>query len=140
MDLRPHSRLNIFVSPRRIQLWVWLLLPFLVARACLPAGFMAQAVAGRLQLVFCSAGYSQHSVTADADNAAGHAQGQSHDKSQNDFSCPFGQSVSAPLLSFNGSELIEFIADAEMLSPAESPYYAAGPPRFISTRGPPAHA
>ena len=119
------------MNSRRVQLWVWWLLPFLVARALMPVGFMAQAQDGKLQIVFCNAGFS-HSAT-------GHDSAHNkHSSTQHDFSCPFAQAAAAPLLDIGSSESIPFIATAEILPPAASPYYAAGPPRFIATRGPPA--
>lgn len=121
------------MSSRRVQTWVWWLLPFLVARALMPVGFMAQAVDGKLQIVFCSAGVSQlHTGHDDS--------GNKHTSAQNDFSCPFAQAAAAPPLDIGSSEAIPFIPTAEILPPAESPYYAAGPPRFIATRGPPAYS
>lgn len=104
----------------------------------MPVGFMAQGHGGTLQFVFCSAGISQPQ-TAEHNAAGNHSSGQ-HDASQVDFSCPFAQVAAAPLLDLSGSETIPFIATAEILPPAESPYYAAGPPRLDLARGPPAHS
>ena len=105
------------------------MLPFLVARALMPVGFMAQAVGGKLQIVFCSAGLAQ--------SGTDHGNEHKHASAQHDFSCPFAQAAAAPPLDISGSETIAFIPTAEILPPPESPYYAAGPPRFIATRGPP---
>ncbi len=116
---------------RRAQSWVWWLLPFLMARALMPVGFMAQAHEGKLQIVFCSAGVAQSDASHDA-------AGKDHSGPQNDFSCPFAHVTAAPLLDVGSSEAISFFPTAEILPPAESPYYASGPPRFIATRGPPA--
>ena len=116
------------MTAHRIHLWVWLLLPFLVARALMPVGFMAQAQGGKLQIVFCSAGFSQPGLDHHDDK---HADGH------NDFSCPFAHVAAAPLLIVSSSEVIAFIATAAVVLPADSPYYAVGPPRFIATRGPP---
>lgn len=118
------------MNSRRVHSWVWLLLPLLVARAVVPVGFMARAQDGQLQMVFCSSGISQ----PDADHDAA---GKQHTDAQNDFSCPFAQVAAAPLPDLGGSVAIPFIPAADILPPAESPYYAAGPPRFIATRGPP---
>lgn len=117
---------------RRTQAWIWWLLPFLVARALMPVGFMAQAMDGKLQIVFCSAGFAQAGLSHGADHDA-----NKHAGAQNDFSCPFAHVAAAPMPLFTGSESIPFLATAEIVPPAESPYYAAGPPRFIATRGPP---
>ena len=123
------------MSRRQVHLWVWWLLPFLVARALMPVGFMAQAHDGKLQIVMCSAGVSLPGAQSAGDaNAHG---GKSFDAKHGDVSCPFAQAAAAPLLDVSGSQQIAFIPTAVSLPPAESPYYAAGPPRFIATRGPP---
>ncbi len=116
------------MTSRRVQTWVWWLLPLLVARALMPVGFMAQVHDGQLQIVFCSAGQL---ALADAD------QDGDHDVTQGDLPCPFAQAAAAPLPDVTGSEPIPFILSAAILPTAESPYYASGPPRFIATRGPP---
>jgi len=129
----------------RSQSWVWWLLPFLVARALVPVGFMARVSDGQLSVVFCSVGAlglqaANHktSVTgAHADGSLSAASDDQDDSTQADFSCPFSQVAAAPLLDVSGSEAIPYIATTEVLSFVESPYYAVGPPRFIATRGPP---
>lgn len=125
------------MTSRRLQSWVWWLLPLLVARALMPVGFMAQMQDGQLQIVFCSAGISQlaRSDPGDAD----HADAQ-HNASQGDLSCPFAQAAAAPLPDLSRSEVVSFIPAAVILPWSESPYYASGPPRFIATRGPPEKA
>ncbi len=126
---------------RRAQCWVWWLLPFLVARALVPVGFMAQMSEGQFRLVFCTAGMAQTlNAGAATDHAADKSTGHQGSATQADFSCPFSQVAAVPLLDISGSEAIPFISSAEVLPPAESPYYAAGPPRRITNRGPPAHA
>jgi Protein of unknown function (DUF2946) len=121
------------MSSRRVQVWVWWLLPLLVARALMPVGFMAQAQEGKLQVVFCSAGFAQ--PAADHDGAD-----SKHSAAQNDFSCPFAQVAAAPLLDISSSEAVPFIPTAEILPQSKSPYQVSGPPRFIATRGPPAYS
>ena len=108
----------------------------------MPVGFMAQAVHGQLQIVFCTAGYPQlktltHAEHADA-GVATHT--NAADQHQHDFSCPFGHAVAAPLLDLSGSEVIAYLPQAESLPPTDAPYYAIGPPRVVLTRGPPANA
>ncbi|WP_093280885.1 hypothetical protein [Solimonas aquatica] len=39
---------------RRLQIWLWCLLPFLAAHMLVPAGFMPQFANGHAQLVLCS--------------------------------------------------------------------------------------
>lgn len=124
------------MTARRVHAWVWWLLPFLVARALVPVGFMAAPVDGDFKIVFCSAG-SVPSHAASSEDGASVATQQAGDHTQNDFSCPFGATAAVPLLDVSGSEQIAYLPEAEVLPSAESPYYAAGPPRFIATRGPP---
>ena len=117
------------MTSRRVQSWVWLLLPFLVARALMPVGFMAQAHDGKMQIVFCTAGFAQPGAPSDHSDK--------HDSSHGDFSCPFAHVAAAPLPDLSGSVAIAFI-DAEVFLPlTELPYYAAGPPRIHHVRGPP---
>ena len=121
------------------------MLPFLVARALVPVGFMARVSEGHLNLVFCSVGTvglqasghrSSHS-NASSDRSTDAAGDNQDDGTQTDFSCPFSQVAAAPLLDVSGSEAIPYLATTEVPSFIDSPYYAVGPPRFIATRGPP---
>lgn len=132
------------MKPRRVQTWVWWLLPFLVARALMPVGFMAQGQGGDFKLVFCSsvAALADHFAANDRSHAtdAGqpdHSPSDSSSHDQSDLSCPFGHAAPAPLLDLSGSEAIAFIAAAVHLPHAEPPYLAVGPPRAVSARGPP---
>lgn len=115
---------------RRAQTWVWLLLPFLVARALMPVGFMAQLHQGKLQIVLCSAGFAKQA-------SLGQGDGVKHDTSHADDSCPFAQVAAAPVLDVSGSEAIAYLASEVVLPTSELPYYAAGPPRQHRVRGPP---
>ncbi len=130
----------------RSQSWVWWLLPFLVARALVPVGFMARVSDGHLNLVFCSLAYAGAQTVNDRRSQAGidhdglvkHAGDDQDDATQTDFSCPFSQVAAVPLLDVTGSEAIAYIATSEIPASVDTPYYAVGPPRFIATRGPPA--
>jgi hypothetical protein len=88
------------VNTRRAQAWAWWLLPFLVARALLPTGFMAQAQNGQLNLVLCSAGFAKLDRTNRAESIT---RSVSQDElahqgsSQADVICPFALSGSAAL-------------------------------------------
>ncbi|MGE0116054.1 MAG: hypothetical protein AB7T07_14375 [Steroidobacteraceae bacterium] len=119
------------MSSRRIQTWVWWLLPLLVARALMPVGFMAQARDGKFQIVFCMAGVS-------LPQAAAHDDAGSDRASQSDLSCPFAHAAAAPLLDTSSSVVIAFFPSAEIYPPADLPNHASGPPRFDLARGPPA--
>lgn len=130
VTLRAPPRLSIlFMSSRRAQTWVWLLLPFLVARALMPAGFMAQLHEGKLQIVLCSAGFSKLADLGQGDDQ--------HGTVHVDDSCPFSQAAAAPVLLLNGSDAIPYVEDETFLPPTELAYYAAGPPRHHPARGPP---
>lgn len=126
----------------RSQFWVWWLLPFLVARALVPVGFMARMSDGHLSLVFCSVSASklntaEHSAGIQQNGLVDTANDDQDGSTQADFSCPFSQVAAVPLLDVSGTEAIAYIATSEVPSVVETPYYAVGPPRFIATRGPP---
>ncbi len=136
--------LSLCVNSRRFHSWVWWLLPLLVARALVPVGFMAQAAdQGGLQIVICqvgapkfltqNAGDTQHSGQTQDDSSSNNAHWQ------HDHACPFGHAVAAPIAQFSGGESIAFFASSEARAATEPPYFAAGPPRRITNRGPPAH-
>ena len=42
------------MTQRQAKFWVWWLLPFLAARALVPAGFMTDVASGTFRLVMCS--------------------------------------------------------------------------------------
>ena len=133
------------MSLRRTHSWVWWLLPFLVARALVPVGFMARVSDGHLNLVFCAVGYAGSKaiddragrVGVDNDGVTKKASDDRIESTQADFSCPFSQVAAAPLLDVSASEAIPYNATTEIPAFVESLYYAVGPPRFIATRGPP---
>ncbi|MGE0116057.1 MAG: DUF2946 family protein [Steroidobacteraceae bacterium] len=120
------------MSSRRLQTWVWWLLPLLVARSLVPVGFMAQAHEGKFQIVFCTTGVSLPLAVAH-DDAGGN-----HDASHANSSCLFAQAAAVPLPDLSGSAAIAFLPTAEMLPPADLPTHASGPPRLDRARGPPA--
>lgn len=127
----------------RSQFWVWWLLPFLVARALVPVGFMARVSNGHLSLVFCSVTASKlhaanHSIGVQQNGLIDTVNDDQDDSTQTDFSCPFSQVAAVPLLDVSGSEAITYITTSEIPNILEAPYFAVGPPRFIATRGPPA--
>ena len=126
---------------------LWILLPMLLARAWIPAGFMVSVEAGALQLMFCPAGIVQptglqaqqhvhhqgmhHADGVDADAAA-------HDG--DNLTCPFSlvaASVPTEVPYFHGAasdlsdERFDFIS---------APALRAGPLRADRIRGPPALA
>lgn len=125
--------------------WVWWLLPVLVARALVPAGFMAQATPqGVLQIVICQAGAPKFLTQAAAEthhaDETGNKSAPDSSHWQNDHSCPFGHIAAAPVAHISGGERIAFLASSEVSVAEEPPYLAVGPPRVITNRGPPVHA
>ena len=104
----------------------------LVARAFVPVGFMAQAHDGKMQVVMCSAWAALPGVHDDRT-------GNNLDHQHGDFSCPFAHAAAAPLLDVGGNIEAALVPFAEILPPADTPYCAVGPPRFIATRGPPVY-
>lgn len=115
-------------SRRHTRGWIALLLPLMLLRALLPAGYMPVAVDGELRIVMCSAGLA---LIADTGNTGDHTQ------PSDDGSCLFAHAaafappaaapccaVAPPSLSFDASLITE-------LPPA------TGPPRATSARAPP---
>lgn len=112
---------------RKLRLFAYVL-PFLVARALLPAGFMPTVQGGELQLAFCGFSF------------AAPAQGDDHsgpDPTAGDHACTFAQPAFAALP----------VLPAELppdLTPRIAPFSPAqfiaktGPPRTAGSRAPPA--
>jgi hypothetical protein len=69
---------------RRSHRWIVWLLPFLVARAFVPTGFMVSAVAGELSLAFCPSAGPVAELAALNTTGAAEQQAQGHEHSQSD--------------------------------------------------------
>jgi hypothetical protein len=101
------------------------LLPLLVFRALIPAGFMASPIAGSLQLVFCGTGHHDHA----------------HHSTAGDPTCPFAQSAGpAPLPTLpmlpTSVEALAF----DLPTTVAQTVVQFGPLRQQTPRGPPALA
>ncbi|HEY4369501.1 MAG TPA: hypothetical protein VGN07_19865 [Steroidobacteraceae bacterium] len=142
---------------QRCVLW---LLPLLVLRAFVPAGFMVSTAANGLELTFCSA---QVPMLADqmpadhmmpADHAmhgaahAGHAMPMAdgnavdphaahHAGKHFDSPCPFGVAVAAIVTDLLPVSLATVVAAVASVEFSSAPVFSAGPIRTDRIRGPP---
>lgn len=138
------------------QRWAIWLLPLMLVRAFVPAGFMLSAQAGELSLVFCSGSVTaaqshsehlahQHHASHSADPSAPRAESDSQSDSESNHSesnseasaaCPFAASstaASAELPYFVGQFApLDYEHPISTLSVASS-----GPQRSERIRGPP---
>ena len=113
-------------APRKIRLLLYVL-PFVLARLLLPAGFMPTLQGGELRLAFCGA--------AAATATDGGTQAAPHPLDGNDH-CPFAQPALAML------PVLPAVppAVAVVLPPPATPVSfqpTTGPPRAFGSRAPP---
>jgi hypothetical protein len=130
---------------RLLQRWAIWLLPLLLARAFVPAGFMLSAQAGELSLIFCSgiastaapqvskhAAHQHHAGHATEDGSASGTEAGSDGFS----SCPFAVAGAAPTL-----DLPHVVGHLAAIEHEESfaplLFSSAGPARADRIRGPP---
>lgn len=128
-----------------LSLWI---LPLLLARALIPAGFMLSVEAGQLQLMFCPAGVSQP-LGSQPQAHAQHHQGMHHGSApdsaatshaQDNAPCPFSLVASAT------PTHVPYLADAtgspsdERFEFLSAPTFRVGPLRADRIRGPPSLA
>lgn len=122
------------LTRRHTRQIIALLLPLMVLRAFLPAGFMPVAGQGELRIVMCSEGIQAPSTTARDDGANGHQlpSGSSGDCAfaHAATSAPPTQTVVAIIAPLRETRFLSFVATT--LPPA------TGPPRATAARGPPA--
>lgn len=118
------------IARRHLHLLIALLLPLMVMRGMLPAGYMAAAEGGKLRIVMCSGG-----LLPAGDSGSGHDDRQASDAG----SCLFAHATTvAPPV-----QLYAALASAPDLSsftsaPSASLPPATGPPRLAGARAPPA--
>lgn len=143
-------------NPRRMNrrfaklLTLWIV-PLLLARALIPAGFMLAADANGLSLVFCSGSMSL--APAAQDPHAGHAGHIAHAEHHDPHSghessgmqhesgpCPFSLAASAALADITSSTDVAFVVATTVVAVPSSPAVSAGPLRADRIRGPPALA
>ena len=113
---------------RKVRLLLYVL-PFVLARLLLPAGFMPALQDGELRLAFCG-------VVASATPDAGTANADPHPLDGNDH-CPFAAPALAML------PVLPAVPPAVplVLPPPAAPVYfqpTTGPPRAFGSRAPPA--
>ena len=116
------------ISRHRLRLVIALLLPLMVLRGLLPAGYMADVRNGELRIVMCSAG-----LAVLGDDHGKHPQGSTD--------CPFALAHAAviapplqPLLALLApAPALRFTSFAGAVLPPST-----GPPRTTLVRGPPA--
>jgi hypothetical protein len=118
------------IARRHIHLLIALLLPLMVMRGMLPAGYMPVADGGAIKMALCSDGLQQPSGDGDTDNR--HLPGSNGD-------CLFAHAASiAPpaqsvVIATGLTELFYFIPAESISQPP-----ATGPPRLTAARAPPA--
>jgi hypothetical protein len=128
-----------------LSLWI---LPLLLARALIPAGFMLSVDAGGLQLIFCPAGVVQpfgsqpqeHAVHHEGMNHADAAQDSAPSHDDDNAPCPFSLvastvSCEVPYLHAAAGNLSD-----ERFEFISAPTFRVGPVRTDRIRGPPALA
>lgn len=146
--LRILGRGNLHLMTRRsLNRWTMWLLPLLVLRAFVPAGFMFSADAGRLLLTFCptvatgkSNGDHSHALAQHASGAGVEHQHHQNDSPGHEFSpCPFSLTATgcAGELAYV-ADLVERPSYSKVLF--ESVHVASSYFRADRIRGPPALA
>jgi hypothetical protein len=135
------------------QRWAIWLLPLMLVRAIVPAGFMLSAQAGELSLVFCSGSvtaaqpssehlahqhHASHSADPSASSSESHSESNtSESNSEGIAACPFAASGTAA-----NAELPYFVGQFAPLDyehPVNTlPVASSGPQRADRIRGPPA--
>jgi hypothetical protein len=155
------------MKPRTLQRWILWLLPLMLLRAFVPAGFMLAAHSGELSVVFCSSvrapatssSEREHPSVEPAAHSHHHEQshhqvdlgvftgehqlhhGQPNDgaehKASGANSCPYALVAATP------ASQIEFFLDQPASEPSQDwfgalPFSSFGPQRTQSIRGPPA--
>lgn len=128
------------MSARRKQLWLAWLLPLLVLRAFVPAGFMLSWSGNDLQIVLCS-GMGPATPSVSDRVAQGGEHHHHHDggesKIHENSLCPFAAA------GFAGAAQPEFIPDLALLAGEERPGFLTDPTRRSTRvashriRGPP---
>jgi hypothetical protein len=118
------------IARRHIHLLIALLLPLMVMRGMLPAGYMPMADGGEFKITMCSEGLQQPPGDGDTDNR--HLPGSNGD-------CLFAHAANlAPPA--QGVVFAAGLAELFYFIPAESTSQppATGPPRLAAARAPPA--
>lgn len=123
------------MNQQQAKFWVWWLLPFLAARALVPAGFMLDVSHGNAAVVICSADFAKnigHSRSSDSITTHG---GQ-HNNIEHSI-CPFAFSAGATLASTVLDIPDRLLSDAYNTCQQLS-RFSADPASVYLARGPPA--
>lgn len=128
---------------RHLNLLTLLILPLLLARALVPAGFMLSAGAGGLQLMFCPAGVVQ--PFGSSHEHAGHHEGMHHDAgddastshNNDNAPCPFSLVASAAPGAASYLPTVTTIVSDAVFEFSSAPAIRVGPIRTDLIRGPP---
>jgi len=115
-----------------MHLVIALLLPLMVLRAMLPAGYMPVAQDGTLRIAMCSDGI-QPAATDHGDKSTG----SGHEQSSVSGSCAFANAAASapPPAALQSIAVIEF--DAGFIPAGAAPHRSASIVRVQSARGPP---
>lgn len=141
---------------KSLTLWI---VPLLLARAMIPAGFMLSAGADGLDLMFCpgsmqmSAAPSQHagdhgehashqdagqhSGHGDSHSASRHADDASGGSAHDNAPCPFALAASAASVDVPYLASVALVPSDEIVVFISAPAASAGPLRIDRIRGPP---
>ena len=119
------------ISRRRIRGWIALLLPLMLLRALLPAGYMPVAAQDGLHIVMCSDGLADRTAPAP---------GPDHSPTPDGSHCLFAHAAAfAPPQAAAAIVTPAPVAFSTAPDPV-SGSTATGPPRLHTARGPPRHS
>jgi len=136
------------MKPSYIRRWIWCVLPFLVARVFVPAGFMLSNGQDGLSLVLCSGTgpvatfratssaapeQQHHAEHGEHHYGQGGGGGDTHD----DAPCPFSLAASACTADITYFAAPDSVAPTQTIVSYSSPPPGAGPVQIDRIRGPP---
>lgn len=122
------------LTRRHTRQIIALLLPLMVLRAFLPAGFMPVTGNGELRIVMCSEGLQAPATTTRDDSSTGHQQ-----PSGTGGDCAFAHAATSAPPTQIVFAIVEPLRETRFLSFAATTLPpATGPPRATAARGPPA--
>jgi len=139
------------MKPSYIRRWIWYVLPLLVARVFVPAGFMLSNGQDGLSLVLCSGTgpvatfQATSSAAAEQQHRAEHGEhhyghggggGDTHD----DAPCPFSLAVSACAADIAYFAAPDSVTSTQKIVSYSNPPPGAGPVQIDRIRGPPLFA
>jgi hypothetical protein len=117
----------VVISRRHLHLVIALLLPLMVLRAMLPAGYMPVAENGTLRIAMCSDGFQPAATDQSGD----------HQLPSNSGDCPFANAaVNAPPPAVSQS-IVTIESDAGTAPAIAAPARSVSIVRVQSARGPP---